>query len=112
MPGTALAFRVREAPEVETAFKAGTVDTGPASALQGTDLASSILHQLRQHLTAPVSARAGGASRSVSAWGPPPARPICQTGRSLGPPSLAARRLRPATLRPAVGPPSPAPRAP
>src|SRR6266566_621463 len=41
--------------EVETAFKAGTVDTGPASALQGTDLASSILHQLRQHLTAPGS---------------------------------------------------------
>src|SRR6266436_4508672 len=80
--------------EVETAFKAGTVDTGPASALQGTDLASSILHQLRQHLTAPVSARARGVSRSVSAWGPPPARPIYRTGGSLGPPSLEARRVR------------------
>ena len=84
--------------EVEPAFKAGTVDTGPASALQGTDLASSILHQLRQHLTAPVSARARGVSRSVSAWGPPPARPIYRTGGSLGPPSLEARRLRLDTL--------------
>src|SRR2546425_1708743 len=80
--------------EVETAFKAGTVDTGSASALQGTDLASSILHQLRQHLTSPVSARARGVSRSVSAWGPPPARPIYRTGGSLESPSLETRRLR------------------
>jgi len=65
---------------VETAFKAGTVDTGSASALQGTDLASSILHQLRQHLTAPVSARARGVCRSVSAWGPPPAVRFIEPG--------------------------------
>jgi hypothetical protein len=34
----------------------------------------------------------------VSAWGPPPARAIYQTGGSLGPPSLEARRLRLDTL--------------